>query len=82
MSTRAPLQEDSLQTVSEVPQVLTTTDCPPAAVQVNEVSSVIPDSADQHPTEKAKTEMEMDPSDISNVSAARLVRNTKRFWSK
>ncbi|XP_040536458.2 S phase cyclin A-associated protein in the endoplasmic reticulum isoform X5 [Gallus gallus] len=72
VSTRAPLQEDSLQTVSEVPQVLTTTDCPPAAVQVNEASSVIPDSADQHPTEKAKTEMEMDPSDISNVSAARL----------
>ncbi|XP_040562914.2 S phase cyclin A-associated protein in the endoplasmic reticulum isoform X5 [Gallus gallus] len=72
VSTRAPLQEDSLQTVSEVPQVLTTTDCPPAAVQVNEASSVIPDSADQHLTEKAKTEMEMDPSDISNVSAARL----------
>eukprot|EP00076_Gallus_gallus_P015464 XP_015134506.2 S phase cyclin A-associated protein in the endoplasmic reticulum isoform X6 [Gallus gallus] len=72
VSTRAPLQEDSLQTVSEVPQVLTTTDCPPAAVQVNEASSVIPDSTDQHLTEKAKTEMEMDPSDISNVSAARL----------
>lgn len=82
MSTRAPLQEDSLQTVSEVPPVLTNTDCPPAAVQVNEASSTVTDSVDQHPTEKAETETEMDPSDISNVSAARLLRNTERFWSK
>uniref|UniRef100_A0A8C9L2U9 S-phase cyclin A associated protein in the ER n=1 Tax=Pavo cristatus TaxID=9049 RepID=A0A8C9L2U9_PAVCR len=72
VSTRAPLQEDSLQTVSEAPPVLTNAACPPAAVQVNEASSAIAESGDQHPAEKAKTEMEMDPSDISNVSAARL----------
>uniref|UniRef100_A0A8C3J6A9 S-phase cyclin A associated protein in the ER n=1 Tax=Calidris pygmaea TaxID=425635 RepID=A0A8C3J6A9_9CHAR len=35
-------------------------------------SSPITDTIDQHQTEKAKTETEMDPSDISNVSAARL----------
>uniref|UniRef100_A0A8B9TL99 S-phase cyclin A associated protein in the ER n=1 Tax=Anas platyrhynchos TaxID=8839 RepID=A0A8B9TL99_ANAPL len=34
-------------------------------------SSVIPDDVDQLQTEKARTETEMDPSDISNVSAAR-----------
>lgn len=49
---------------------------------MNEASSVIPDDVDQLQTEKARTETEMDPSDISNVSAARWVRNLTRFVSK
>ncbi|XP_042680556.1 S phase cyclin A-associated protein in the endoplasmic reticulum isoform X2 [Centrocercus urophasianus] len=74
VSTKAPLQEDSLPTVSEVPLVLTNTECPPAAVQVNEASSAVSDSLDQHPTEKATTETEMDPSDISNSMAEVLAK--------
>ncbi|XP_051484427.1 S phase cyclin A-associated protein in the endoplasmic reticulum isoform X2 [Apus apus] len=65
-STGTPLQEDSLQTASEMPPVLTNTDCTSTTLQMNEASG----SIEQHPTETAKTEM--DPSDISNVSAARL----------
>lgn len=75
-----PLQEESLQTVPEMPPVLTNTDCTSKTRQINEASSLITDTVDQHQTEKAETEM--DPSDISNVSAARLVRNHVRFLSK
>ncbi|XP_054243869.1 S phase cyclin A-associated protein in the endoplasmic reticulum [Indicator indicator] len=64
-----PLQKDSSQAVSEMPPVLTNKDCTSKTLQINEASSLI---TDQHQTEKAKTETEMDPSDISNVSAARL----------
>ncbi|OXB82019.1 UNVERIFIED_CONTAM: hypothetical protein H355_004102 [Colinus virginianus] len=71
VSTNASLQEGSLQIASEAPPVLVNTDCTPAALQVNEASSAAAESVAQHPTEKAKTETEMDPSDISNVSAAR-----------
>ncbi|XP_068000237.1 S phase cyclin A-associated protein in the endoplasmic reticulum isoform X4 [Melanerpes formicivorus] len=67
-----PLQEDSSQTVSEMLPVLTNTDCTSKTLQINEASSLITDTVDQHQTEKAKAETEMDPSDISNVSAARL----------
>ncbi|XP_008941419.1 PREDICTED: S phase cyclin A-associated protein in the endoplasmic reticulum isoform X1 [Merops nubicus] len=71
-STSTPLQEDSSQAVSEMPPVLTNTDHTSKTLQVNESSSVITNSTGQHQTEEAKTEIEMDPSDISNVSAARL----------
>uniref|UniRef100_A0A8C9EIR3 S-phase cyclin A associated protein in the ER n=1 Tax=Pavo cristatus TaxID=9049 RepID=A0A8C9EIR3_PAVCR len=37
-------------------------------------SSAIAESGDQHPAEKAKTEMEMDPSDISNSMAEVLAK--------
>ncbi|PKU32771.1 s phase cyclin a-associated protein in the endoplasmic hypothetical protein [Limosa lapponica baueri] len=71
-STGTPSQEDASQTVSEMPPVLTNPDCTSQPLQTNEASSPITDTIDQHQTEKAKTETEMDPSDISNVSAARL----------
>jgi len=74
------LQEDSLQTVPEMPPVLTNTDCTSKTLQIKEASPLSTDSVDRHQTEKAETEM--DPSDISNVSAARLVRNLIRFLSK
>lgn len=65
-----------------MPPVLTDTDCTSETLQINEASSLLTDSIDQQQSEKAKTETEMDPSDISNVSAARLVRNLIRFLSK
>ncbi|KAM9640459.1 S phase cyclin A-associated protein in the endoplasmic reticulum isoform 3-T4 [Morphnus guianensis] len=70
--TGTPMQEDSSKTVSEIPPVLTNTDCTSETLQINEASSLITDTIDRHQTEKAKTETEMDPSDISNVSAVRL----------
>ncbi|NXW27633.1 SCAPE protein, partial [Phaetusa simplex] len=73
-STGTPLQEDSSQTVSEMPPVLTNTDCTSKTVQVNEASSLSTNTIDQHPTEKAKTETEMDPSDISNSMAEVLAK--------
>lgn len=66
-------QDSSVQT-SEIPAVHIDTehvlesqqvDIPP--LQTNE---------DKFPAEKARIESEMDPSDISNVSAAHLVRTT------
>ncbi|XP_064013389.1 S phase cyclin A-associated protein in the endoplasmic reticulum isoform X2 [Pogoniulus pusillus] len=67
-----PLQEESLQTVSEMPPVLTNTDCTSKTRQINEASSLITDTVDQHQTEKAETEM--DPSDISNSMAEVLAK--------
>ncbi|NXP79648.1 SCAPE protein, partial [Ramphastos sulfuratus] len=67
-----PLQEDSLQTVSEMPPVLTNTDCTSKTQQINEASSPITDKIVQHQTEK--TETEMDPSDISNSMAEVLAK--------
>ncbi|NXY88033.1 SCAPE protein, partial [Alcedo cyanopectus] len=69
-NTGTPLQEDSLQTASVVPPVLTNADC--KTLQVNEGSSMI--TIDQHRAEKAKTETEMDPSDISNSMAEVLAK--------
>ncbi|NXN16995.1 SCAPE protein, partial [Indicator maculatus] len=66
-----PLQKDSSQTVSEMPPVLTNRDCTSKTLQINEASSLI---TDQHQTEKAKTETEMDPSDISNSMAEVLAK--------
>ncbi|NXI62927.1 SCAPE protein, partial [Anseranas semipalmata] len=73
-STGTLLQEDSLQTVSEVSPVLTNTDCTSATLQMNEASSVISDSVDRVQTEKARAETEMDPSDISNSMAEVLAK--------
>ncbi|XP_068000235.1 S phase cyclin A-associated protein in the endoplasmic reticulum isoform X2 [Melanerpes formicivorus] len=69
-----PLQEDSSQTVSEMLPVLTNTDCTSKTLQINEASSLITDTVDQHQTEKAKAETEMDPSDISNSMAEVLAK--------
>lgn len=49
---------------------------------MNEASPQSTDTTDWYQTEKAKSETEMDPSDISNVSGARLVRNLVRFVSE
>ncbi|XP_054069721.1 S phase cyclin A-associated protein in the endoplasmic reticulum isoform X2 [Rissa tridactyla] len=73
-STGTPLQGDSSQTVSEMPPVLTNTDCTSKTVQINEASSLSTNTTDQHQTEKAKTETEMDPSDISNSMAEVLAK--------
>ncbi|XP_010164843.1 S phase cyclin A-associated protein in the endoplasmic reticulum-like, partial [Antrostomus carolinensis] len=71
-STGTPLQEDSLQTISKTPPVLTSADCTSETLQINETSSLVTDTIDKRQTQKAKTDTEMDPTDISNVSAARL----------
>ncbi|XP_067161282.1 S phase cyclin A-associated protein in the endoplasmic reticulum isoform X1 [Apteryx mantelli] len=67
------LQEGSLQTLSEMPPVPASIDCTSKSLQI-EASSLISDSMDQHQTEKAKTESEMDPSDISNSMAEVLAK--------
>ncbi|NXX83578.1 SCAPE protein, partial [Urocolius indicus] len=73
-STGTPLQEDSLQTVSEMPPVLTNTDCTSETRHTNESSCVVTDAIDRHQTEKNKTETDMDPSDISNSMAEVLAK--------
>ncbi|NXI39096.1 SCAPE protein, partial [Galbula dea] len=73
-STGTPLQEDSLQTVSEMPPVLPNTDCTSKHLQINEASSLITNPIDRHQTDKAKAETEMDPSDISNSMAEVLAK--------
>ncbi|KAJ7423993.1 S phase cyclin A-associated protein in the endoplasmic reticulum [Willisornis vidua] len=70
--TGTALPGDPSQPAPEVPPALPSTDCAPKALQGSEASSVSTETVDWHQTEKAKTETEMDPSDISNVSAARL----------
>ncbi|KAL2300551.1 hypothetical protein Nmel_013433, partial [Mimus melanotis] len=71
-STGTALQGDSLEPAPEMPPVLTSTDCSSKTLHMNEASPQSTDTTDWHQTEKAKSETEMDPSDISNVSAARL----------
>uniref|UniRef100_A0A8D2NGG6 U1-type domain-containing protein n=1 Tax=Zonotrichia albicollis TaxID=44394 RepID=A0A8D2NGG6_ZONAL len=66
------LQGDSLEPAPEMPPVLSSTDCSSETLQMNEASPQSTGCADLHQTEKAKSETEMDPADISNVSAARL----------
>ncbi|XP_053933468.1 S phase cyclin A-associated protein in the endoplasmic reticulum isoform X1 [Cuculus canorus] len=73
-STGTALEEDASQTASEVPPVLTNADCASKSLQLNEASSLITDIVDRHQTEKAKTETEMDPSDISNSMAEVLAK--------
>ncbi|XP_030312825.1 S phase cyclin A-associated protein in the endoplasmic reticulum [Calypte anna] len=71
-SNETPLQEDSSQTVSEMPPVLTNTDSASETLQISEASSLITADTNQHPTETAK--IEMDPSDISNSMAEVLAK--------
>ncbi|KAM9375161.1 S phase cyclin A-associated protein in the endoplasmic reticulum isoform 2-T2 [Phaethornis superciliosus] len=67
-----PLQEDSLQTVCEMPPILTNTDSASETLQISEASSLVTANINQHPTETVKTEM--DPSDISNSMAEVLAK--------
>ncbi|KAF4793446.1 S-phase cyclin A-associated protein in the ER [Turdus rufiventris] len=71
-STGTALQGHCLEPAPEMPPVLTSTDCSSKSLHMNEASPQSTDTTDWHQTEKAKSETEMDPSDISNVSAARL----------
>ncbi|XP_027513397.1 S phase cyclin A-associated protein in the endoplasmic reticulum isoform X1 [Corapipo altera] len=73
-STGTPLQGDSSQAAPEMPPALPSTDCASKALQLNEASSQSTDPVDWHQTEKAKTEAEMDASDISNSMAEVLAK--------
>ncbi|XP_074989082.1 S phase cyclin A-associated protein in the endoplasmic reticulum isoform X5 [Caretta caretta] len=67
------LQDSScLQTPSEMPAVVIDTELTSESLQIDESPSLISGSKEQHEALKNKIESEMDPSDISNVSAARL----------
>lgn len=76
------MQDSSLHTPPETPAVLTDAEHTSENLQIDEASSLNPGSTEKIQTEKAKIESEMDPSDISNVSAARLVRNLARILNK
>uniref|UniRef100_A0A8C6YI10 S-phase cyclin A associated protein in the ER n=1 Tax=Nothoprocta perdicaria TaxID=30464 RepID=A0A8C6YI10_NOTPE len=67
------LQEGSLQTLSEMPLVLTSIDGTSESPQTR-VSSLNSDCKEQHQSESAKTPSEMDPSDISNSMAEVLAK--------
>ncbi|NXY52718.1 SCAPE protein, partial [Callaeas wilsoni] len=73
-STGTALQGDSLEPAPEMPPVLTSTDCSSKTLQMNEASPQSTDTTDWHQTEKAKSETEMDPSDISNSMAEVLAK--------
>ncbi|XP_017936992.1 S phase cyclin A-associated protein in the endoplasmic reticulum isoform X1 [Manacus vitellinus] len=73
-STGTPLQGDSSQAAPEMPPALPNTDCASRALQLNEASSQSTDPVHWHQTEKAKTEAEMDASDISNSMAEVLAK--------
>lgn len=81
-STDTALQGDFLEPAPEIPPVLTSTDCSSETLQMNEAFPQTTGCTDWHQTEKAKSETEMDPTDISNVSAARLVRKLIRCVSE
>ncbi|XP_075753481.1 S phase cyclin A-associated protein in the endoplasmic reticulum isoform X4 [Pelodiscus sinensis] len=67
------LQDSScLQTRSEMPAVVIDTEHTSENLQIDDPLFLILGSREQHQEGKKKTESEMDPSDISNVSAARL----------
>ncbi|NXG01769.1 SCAPE protein, partial [Sakesphorus luctuosus] len=68
------LPGDPSQPAPEVPPALPSTDCAPKALQGSEASSLSTETVDWHQTEKAKTETEMDPSDISNSMAEVLAK--------
>lgn len=77
------LQDSScLQTPSEMPAVVIDTELTSESLQIDESPSLISGSKEQHEALKNKIESEMDPSDISNVSAARLVRQFTRILNK
>ncbi|XP_064245734.1 S phase cyclin A-associated protein in the endoplasmic reticulum isoform X3 [Passer domesticus] len=73
-STGTALQGDSLELAPEMPPVLTGTDCSSKTLQMNEASPQSTACADWHQTEKAKSETEMDPTDISNSMAEVLAK--------
>nr|XP_026649728.1 S phase cyclin A-associated protein in the endoplasmic reticulum isoform X1 [Zonotrichia albicollis] len=68
------LQGDSLEPAPEMPPVLSSTDCSSETLQMNEASPQSTGCADLHQTEKAKSETEMDPADISNSMAEVLAK--------
>lgn len=69
------LPDNSVQT-SEIPAVHIDTECVSVIQQADTPS--LQASEDKFSAEKARIESEMDPSDISNVSAANLVRTTSQ----
>uniref|UniRef100_A0A8C3MHT3 S-phase cyclin A associated protein in the ER n=1 Tax=Geospiza parvula TaxID=87175 RepID=A0A8C3MHT3_GEOPR len=68
------LQGDSLEPAPEMPPVLSSTECSSKTLQMNEASPQSIGCADWHQTEKAKSETEMDPADISNSMAEVLAK--------
>uniref|UniRef100_U3K828 S-phase cyclin A associated protein in the ER n=1 Tax=Ficedula albicollis TaxID=59894 RepID=U3K828_FICAL len=72
--TGTALQGDCLEPAPEMPPVLTSTDCSSKSLHMNEASPQSTDTTDWHQTEKAKSETEMDPSDISNSMAEVLAK--------
>ncbi|XP_030434968.1 S phase cyclin A-associated protein in the endoplasmic reticulum isoform X4 [Gopherus evgoodei] len=66
------LQDSSCLQTPEMPAVVIDTEHPSKSLQIDESPSMISGSKEQHEALKNKIESEMDPSDISNVSAARL----------
>uniref|UniRef100_A0A8C3V636 S-phase cyclin A associated protein in the ER n=1 Tax=Catharus ustulatus TaxID=91951 RepID=A0A8C3V636_CATUS len=73
-STGTALQGDCLKPAPEMAPVLTSTDCSSKTLHMNEASPQSTDTTDWHQTEKAKSETEMDPSDISNSMAEVLAK--------
>ncbi|XP_074405627.1 S phase cyclin A-associated protein in the endoplasmic reticulum isoform X2 [Zonotrichia albicollis] len=73
-STGTALQGDSLEPAPEMPPVLSSPDCSSETLQMNEASPQSTGCADLHQTEKAKSETEMDPADISNSMAEVLAK--------
>ncbi|NXX35461.1 SCAPE protein, partial [Nicator chloris] len=73
-STGTALQGDSLEPAPEMSPVLPSTDCSSKTLQMNEASPQSTDTTDWHQTEKAKSETELDPSDISNSMAEVLAK--------
>uniref|UniRef100_A0A674K4K3 S-phase cyclin A associated protein in the ER n=1 Tax=Terrapene triunguis TaxID=2587831 RepID=A0A674K4K3_9SAUR len=66
------LQDSSCLQTPEMPAVVIDTEHTSESLQIDESPSLISGSKEQHEALKNKIESEMDPSDISNVSAARL----------
>nr|XP_030136913.3 S phase cyclin A-associated protein in the endoplasmic reticulum isoform X3 [Taeniopygia guttata] len=73
-STDTALQGDFLEPAPEIPPVLTSTDCSSKTLQMNEAFPQTTGCTDWHQTEKAKSETEMDPTDISNSMAEVLAK--------
>lgn len=69
------LPDNSVPT-SEIPAVHIDTECVSVIQQAD--TPPLQASEDRFSAEKARIESEMDPSDISNVSAAHLVRTTSQ----
>ncbi|RLV94836.1 hypothetical protein DV515_00012988, partial [Chloebia gouldiae] len=73
-STGTALQGDFLEPAPEIPSVLTRTDCSSKTLQMNEASPQSTGCTGWHQTENAKSETEMDPTDISNSMAEVLAK--------